>query len=106
MPIAYNERVLGVLDVQHNVADGLDETDADMLSAIANQTAIALQNARLFQETQQQASLEAMLNSIVQQIQETTTVESALQITARELGRALGRPVRVRLQTETPQNGR
>jgi PAS domain S-box-containing protein len=51
VPISVGEKVLGVLDVQHNVAGGLGEQDADLLGAIANQVAIALQNTRQYFES-------------------------------------------------------
>ncbi|MDW8328026.1 MAG: GAF domain-containing protein, partial [Anaerolineales bacterium] len=90
VPIAIGDEVLGVLDVQHNVVGGLTQDDADLLQAIANQTAIALQNARSYRQAQRRAELEALVNAISQKIQSTTTVDEALQIAAREVGRALG----------------
>lgn len=89
VPIAVGERVLGVLDVQHNVVGGLSATDADMLQTIANQVAIALQNASLFTAAQQRAEHQALINLIAQRIQSATTIEDTLQTAARELGRAL-----------------
>jgi len=44
IPISVGSRVLGVLDVQHNVANGLDQEDVDSLQSIANQVAVALEN--------------------------------------------------------------
>jgi len=90
VPITVGERVLGVLDVQHNIVDGLSTIDADMLQLIANQIAIALQNASLFAETRKKADYEAFANLINQRIQSTATVENALQVAVSELGRALG----------------
>jgi PAS domain S-box-containing protein len=54
VPILAGEQVLGVLDVQHNIVDGLKEEDANLLQSIANQVAIALQNARTFTQAEQQ----------------------------------------------------
>jgi putative methionine-R-sulfoxide reductase with GAF domain len=90
VPISIGEQVLGVLDVQHNIADGLKQEDTDMLEAIANQVAIAIRNARSFTEIQERADREALITSIGRKIQDTTTIENALQVAIREIGRALG----------------
>ena len=52
IPISFNEKVRGVLDVQHNVPDGLSQDDVDSLLSIANQVAVALQNADSYTEIQ------------------------------------------------------
>jgi putative methionine-R-sulfoxide reductase with GAF domain len=101
VPIAIGETVLGVLDVQQNTVNGLGQADADLLQSIANQVAIALQNARSFAQTQRQAGLEAQINAITQKIQSASTVEGALQTAVREIGRALSAPrTAVRLKAQ------
>jgi GAF domain-containing protein/HAMP domain-containing protein len=90
IPITLGDQVLGVLDVQHNVKDGLKQEDVDLLQSIANQVAVAVQNARSYTDVQKRGEREALKTSINQKIQSATTVEDALQVTARELGRTLG----------------
>jgi GAF domain-containing protein len=104
VPIAVGGRVLGVLDVQHNIVNGLQQADTDLIRSIADQVAVALQNARLYTAAQRQAEREALVNTIGQKIQNATTVESVLQIAARELGQALGAQ-RASAQLSVSKNG-
>jgi len=60
------------------------------LQSIANQVAIALRNARLYADTQNVADQQTRINEINQKIQQATTVERALQIAVREVGRSVG----------------
>ena len=92
VPILMGDEVLGTLDVQQNRVNGLTQQDSDLLQLIASQVAVALRNSRLYAEAQRQVEREALVNAIVQQIQQTDTVDEALQTAVRELGRALKVP--------------
>jgi len=101
VPIAIADRVLGVLDIQHNIRNGLTQDDVDLLLSIANQAAIALQNTRALTQAQRQADYENLINAITQKIRATTSVENAMQVAVRELGRATMAPhTTVRLKVE------
>lgn len=90
VPILMGNTLLGVLDVQHNVANGLSDEDVRLLQTISNQIAVALRNARLYERAQRQADQEAVINQIGQRIRNAVDIESVLQIAAHELGDVLG----------------
>ena len=89
VPIAIGSDVLGVLDVQHNVIDGLTEADADLIRAIANQVAVALQNAQVYERAQRQAQREAQSGEISQSIQSAGTIDEVLKVAVSKLGQTL-----------------
>ena len=107
VPIAIGDEIFGVLDVQQNITNGLQETDVDLLLSITNQVASSLRNARLYAETHQQVRQQATINEINQPIQGAGDVQTALQIAIREVGRAVGaKHTIVRLVGEqAPTNG-
>ena len=90
VPIMRGDELLGVLDVQHNVVDGLRQLDIEMLQTVANQVAIGLRNARSLAQAQQSAEQEHIVNEISQKIENATTIEDVLNIAARELRQTIG----------------
>ena len=91
VPMLVGGKVVGVLDVQSETIGRFTEIDVNIQTTLASQVAVALENARSFQEAQKQAEHETKLNLITQRIQGADTIEGALQIAARELGLALGK---------------
>lgn len=105
VPVALGEEVLGVLDVQHNTQEAFQPADIQLLESLASQVAIAIRNAQTYENSQRQAQREALLTSIGQQIFATTSVEDALKVAVRELGRATGAPETVVRINATAGNG-
>ncbi len=52
VPVIANKRVVGVLDVQEDKLAGFDDSDARLMRSLANQVAVALTNATLFERYQ------------------------------------------------------
>ena len=90
IPIIGGDRLMGVLDVQCIYVARFELEDIQIYTLMASQVAVALQNARLYAQAQFEAEQEALINTINERIQATTTVESALKVAVRELGQALG----------------
>jgi GAF domain-containing protein/HAMP domain-containing protein len=95
IPLIVGDQLLGVMDVQSERLNAFSDEDAHIQTTLASQVAIALQNARSFTQAQKQADRETKLNLIGQKIRSATSVDSVLQIAARELGHALGAPLTI-----------
>jgi putative methionine-R-sulfoxide reductase with GAF domain len=107
VPIASGDNVLGVLDVQENRKSGFSAQAVELLQAIANQTAIAVQNTRLYNMAQRKAENETRISQISQKIQSATTIESVLQVALRDLSEALNvrrASVQIGLGTQKSRN--
>jgi len=53
LPLNYRGRTIGVLDVQSTKPGAFSENDTNTLGILADQVAVAIENARLFTQTQQ-----------------------------------------------------
>ena len=58
VPLKTKTGVIGVLDVQSDLLNAFDESDLAVLQSLANQAAVAIENARLYEQAQQVAALE------------------------------------------------
>ena len=56
VPLKTKERVIGVLHAQSDQLNAFDESDVAVLQALAHQAAIAIENARLYDQAQQEIS--------------------------------------------------
>ncbi|MEZ0395182.1 MAG: GAF domain-containing protein [Anaerolineales bacterium] len=56
LPLKSGGQVIGVLDVQSSEPNAFSESDAETLSILADQVSIAIENARLFEETRRALS--------------------------------------------------
>ncbi len=90
LPLISRGRVIGALDVQSTEEAAFDEADIAVMQTMADQVANAIENARLFEETQRLAQRERTISHITSRLRSTLSLETILQTTVQELGQALG----------------
>ena len=80
VPMLIGDRVLGVISVQSVSQSNLyDEHDRDILTTIASQAAIAVENARLFEEAQRRAQETTALAEVGREISSTLDLAQVLE---------------------------
>lgn len=93
VPISVKNQVVGVLDIQSQNLDNFEKTDIELMQAIANQTGIAIENARLFaetehllKETERRANKLAIINSVQQGLASKLDVQSIYELAGDKFG--------------------
>ena len=89
LPIKLRGVEIGVLDVRTGDSHSLDQDEMDIISAIMERAAIAMENARLLQESQRQAAKEQKIGEVTARIGASINIRNVLQTAVEELGRAL-----------------
>ncbi len=85
VPIKTDDRILGVISVENELPDAFSESDEQLLSTLANQAAIALENSRLHKETQQQVKQLQALHSIDLAITNSLDLKITLDLLVHEV---------------------
>lgn len=87
IPLTLRDQIIG--QVQMTTDENWTPEQRNLIEAITTQAALALENARLVEESQSTAAREKLANEIIAKIWSSTTIDSIMQTTVRELGRAL-----------------
>ncbi len=91
VPIQWADEFLGVLNVRSDVPGSrFTDEDAELLSQFANQAAIAIQNARLYEQVRRRAQELAALNKASQAISSTLNLDAVLQLVMAEVKSLVG----------------
>jgi GAF domain-containing protein len=99
VPLALRDQIIGQIQMATN--ENLTLEQKNLVESIATQAALALENARLVEESQSIAARERLANEIIAKVWASTNMESILQTTVRELGRALeAAEVEIQVSTE------
>jgi GAF domain-containing protein len=104
IPIKLRGEVIGSVDVRSPDNRPWDQDELDIVTAIIERAAIAMDNARLLEESQRLASKEAKIGEVTAKISSSINMRNVLQTAVEELGRALpGSDVVIQFE---PQHGK
>ena len=92
IPLTIRDEVVGLLGLQESYPRQWTPDENTLIKAVAEQLAQAFENLRLIDETQQQAARETRISEIGERIRSAQSLEEALQIAIREVGRSLAVP--------------
>lgn len=85
IPLTLRDEIIGQMDLEID-QDELTEDENNFIESITTQAAIALENARLLQETERRASQEQKLNELASRFSRALNIDEILRTAAQELG--------------------
>lgn len=90
IPLIAGERVIGALDIQSTQPEAFDEEAQAILRSLADQIAVTLENAQLFQEIQERVAELTTVNLVSQTISRAETMEDVYGVVSSQLMRQFG----------------
>lgn len=91
LPLRIREQPVGLVRLQKpQAAGGWGEEELVLMSSVVEQMSVALESARLYQDTQDRAQQERLIGEVTSRIRETLDIERMLRIAADELRARLG----------------
>lgn len=92
VPIEVKGKIIGVLDVQSDEPFAYDHTDVLLLQSLASQAGVAIENARLFTETEAEARRRALISEVLQAASTSLNPEDLLHRAGEAISRRLQAP--------------
>jgi phosphoserine phosphatase RsbU/P len=89
VPLIFRGKCVGVLDIQSRHLDYFTKDQQNILSVLANRLAVAIENARLFQQVRTQAETLLVLNEVSREISSILDVEELLRRAAELVKRVI-----------------
>jgi GAF domain-containing protein len=89
LPIKLRGEVIGSVDVRTPDSRPWDQDELEIVTAIIERAALAMENARLLAESQKRAAKERIIGEISSKISMQSEINELLKTAAQELGRSL-----------------
>lgn len=91
VPVKLRDQVIGVIHIETEESTrNWSESEIQLVQAISERAALALENARLFEDATRRAEQEETISRVTTQIGASTDFDKIMQTTIQELGVALG----------------
>ena len=103
LPIMLGDKLLGAIDVQSDTPYSFSSDDIEVLQILANQLAVAIENANLFTETQEHLAQHRLIHHVTTVSASSTTIEDALSSAVQGLRVTLGDYVSILLFDSSKQ---
>jgi phosphoserine phosphatase RsbU/P len=89
VPLMFRGKCVGVLDIQSRHVDYFTKDQQNILAVLANRLAVAIENARLFEQVRTQAETLLVLNEVSREISSILDMEELLRRTAELVKRVI-----------------
>ncbi len=89
-PLFFQSRLIGFLNLASTQPNFFNPQQAEQLFAFANQAAVAIENARLFEETRDRARFLTLLNEITRVAINSVNEEHTMQVVAEKISKLFG----------------
>lgn len=91
VPVKLREHVIGIIHIEAGeTTRNWSESEVQLVQSISERAALALENARLFEDATRRAEQEETISRVTTQIGASTDFDRIMQTTIQELGVALG----------------
>lgn len=101
LPVKLRGQVIGSVDIRSQENRQWDQDELDIVTAIIERSAIAMENARLLAESQKLAAKERSIGEIATKISAQSEVDELLKTAAQELGRIMpGMDIAIQLKKD------
>lgn len=90
VPLINKGVVIGLIAMSTLQESGFYYYQQDLLTQVSAQLAVAVENAKLYWQTQAQASHEFLINQLTRSIRQSLDINEILNTAVRELGRVMG----------------
>ncbi len=100
-PLKVRDQVIGVVNLKKASGQAWTDEESALVEALAEQLGVALEGARLYQDTQRRAAREQLVGQVTARMRQSLDVSTVLQTAVDEMRQALGL-VEVQVRVDPP----